>query len=239
MSSCCRINTSNQKQPNNIGTSGLLDIKKQVLTNLQTSITIDYCDKNKSDICNNEQFWKEKAKVTDVPVSPDVISDLEKASSNGNINIASKILNSYPQLWDISLWSSIKGGQLELVVYILTNYNYDQDTTINKGLLLSSQYGSLSIFRYLLDLELIHNNIQQCLNEASLNGNLDIVEFIIESSQTESSGVNSPLDLDSAVLAAAKSKHERVVKYLIDEGYNIIGVLLSNSVYEQAMSQFS
>jgi len=108
---------------------------------------------------------------------------------------------------------ALKNGFDNVVQYLLENHI---DTHMDNDVILwlASQYGQLSLVRYLTRKGA---DINTALILASRHGNLNVVQFLVEKGAANKVGMIHAVN-DQAVIDAAKNGHWSVVRYLIQAG---------------------
>lgn len=228
-----------------------LDI--QILTNLPAEIVNDYCSLDKSGECRDSELWINRSEKDfnielSQPTTFEHYEDILNSESTLNAHINSEELDLYvinenievlknfmiydPNFFDNIFYSAVKNNKVDVVSWLFSNFEYDS-SIINDGLLLAAEYGNLEIFKYFITFP--YDDINHALIKASEMGKLNIVRYIIDIYTTETYSNPQPLDLDNALITSATNKHEDIVDYLINDGYNTIGKRLKGDVYDNAV----
>jgi hypothetical protein len=177
----------------------------------------------------NESFWRNK-------FIREFGTDLGKYADKSYKNLYKKLKSlNYEKL----LKFSVKRGYLSLIrrlikinnINIRSN-NYNINIRLNNYNMLTnaSDNGHLDTVKYLVENGAnIHAGHDEALRNAAYNGHLDVIKYLIEN------GANIHANDDAAVCDAAENGYLDVIKYLVENGLIFMQMMMKHFVLPQNM----
>ncbi len=229
-----RLDNEDDDSSDNIFLTGVADIDKEILLNLDDKDLDNVCSTNKraEKICNDDQFWNlriQRSYGSDlskyingmkykeiykelIKLGYDINKVLIQASLLGYLPVVKYLIDSGANVngtdsqYKSPLDSAAYGGHLSIVEYLIEN-----EAMVNRSLGLAAKNGHLSVVTYLLENGASsHADKDEALTWASQHGQLSVVKYLIEY------GVNIHSLNNQALRRAAEYGHLPVVKYLIE-----------------------
>ncbi len=156
----------------------------------------------------------------DVP-EEQIVNILKGAIEAGNINIVEFLDRDIP---NNALLVAAKGGNIEMVEYLLNNYDIDinEDNFVNAA----SESGNLELVKYFVKLGADpHLDEDFALVSAAASGNVDVLKYLVELNLNLEQGRNYATSL--SIIPAAKG-YLNIIKYLEERGIPFDDVKLLN-----------
>ncbi len=179
--------------------TGNKDVDRKILNNLEDKDLVNVCQTNKKaqSLCNDQVFWMNRVFQRFGYVGGDILRKYKGSGtwSKYYINDLRKINPSNAQKY---LLDGAEKGRLDHVMIALRN-----------GAEVNKKYGLIKM-RY--HSEMVKSRLGNSLNEASENGHLDVVKYLISIGAKITKG---------ALRLASRFGHLDVVKYLVSIGADI------------------